>query len=245
MELADLELERIVKNLADIISGYYVNNIFSVDGNTVLLRLGHPVKPPERLILSAGRGLWRTDVDLQQETLTSFVRNLRREIPRLRVEGISHPRGERIARIDFSGEFKRSLIGEFFGEGNMILTDGEGRILSLLRPLKVRHRELRPGVTYALPPTRARCAEDITREDLEPLQSSDLPVSRWVGRNLSLPRKYVHEILGRSHIPPDAVGSQLTPEDLDRLYGTVRLTVQMITDPTAIPFLLTKNGEMR
>ncbi len=257
LELADIELKRIVKDLADSVVGYYVNNVYSVDPSSILIRLGHSTKPTEKLVISAGKGIWKTSLDLQQEGLSSLVQALRKEITRLRVEAVHQTKGERIATITLTGAEKRLLVGEFFGEGNIILTDEERRIITLLKPLKVRHRELRPGATYTLPPRRALCVEDLSQSDLAPLTGSNLPVPRWLGRQFALPRKYVHEVLRRSNIAPQTVGQQLKEEDLPKIYACIHNIVVLAESapaPTILmegdkivgfaPFLLEDRGDL-
>ncbi|MBI4258036.1 MAG: NFACT family protein [Thaumarchaeota archaeon] len=242
MELADIELKRILKDLEDKLRNYYVNNVYFVDADTVLLRLWHPVNPAEKLAISAGRGIWLTRFELEQEDQTVFLRSLRKGITRLRIERFEQPKGERIAKIILSGDQTMILIGEFFGEGNIVLTDGSQQIIALLHTLKVRHRKLVPGVTYTLPPSRSLFVEDLTLKDLTALQASNLQVARWLGRNLSLPRKYVHEIILRSAIPMEAIGQQLSGDQISKLYTSTQQVLELASTPSSTPILILDNG---
>ncbi|MBI2184160.1 MAG: NFACT family protein [Thaumarchaeota archaeon] len=242
MELADIELKRIVIDLGAKVRGYYVNNVYFVDDETVLLRLWHPVNPTEKLVLSAGRGIWLTRFELEQEGQSNLVRSLRKEVTRLKVEALEQPKGERIVKLILSGDQNRIIVGEFFGEGNIILTDENKRIITLLRALRVRHRELVVGSGYILPPSRSLFVEELSRDDLDSLRASDLQVARWLGRSLSLPRKYVHEIVLRASIPLEAVGQQLSESDLAKLYASIRQVLDLVASPSSAPILILDDG---
>ena len=60
---------------------------------------------------------------------------------------------ERIAYFTFEGFGKEFvLVGEFFGDGNILLCNNEMKILALQHSIEVRHRKLSVGLEYAQPP---------------------------------------------------------------------------------------------
>lgn len=154
-ELSSIEIKRIVKELNETLTGYYVSNIYQIDENTILLKLHHSEKPEKNLIISAGKGLWLTRYLTEREESSGIASSLRKKIVRAKVLGIQQPEEERIAILSLSSsEGLLKLIGEFFGEGNIILADENDFIILALRKLRVRHREVLPGIKYSLPPSK-------------------------------------------------------------------------------------------
>ena len=108
-----------------MLAGYYVNNVYLVNSNTVLVRFHHSEKPDIRIVLSAVKGVWLTKYELPKKS-SGIASKLRREINRAKIKNITHPRGERIVIIEF-GETPntRKVILEFFGGGNIVITESK------------------------------------------------------------------------------------------------------------------------
>lgn len=206
---------------------------------TILIRLHHAEKPERRLMVSPRRGLWLTNYALEREEVGTMASFLRRTITRARVLGVGQPEGERIAIIRLStSKGLLKLIGEFFGEGNLIIVDEDDVVVRALRRLRVRHREIAPGKKYTLPPSRAIALTSLSLDTLKPLLSSNLEASRWLGRNLPLSKKYVEESLARAKVNPKALGSSLSEEDLGRVLDGIREVLRLAqSDGPAVVFL--------
>ncbi|MGQ9468650.1 MAG: ribosome rescue protein RqcH [Nitrososphaerales archaeon] len=243
MELSSIEIKRIVRELNEILTGYYISNVYQIDENSILIKLHHSEKPEKSLIVSAGKGLWLTRYMIEREESLGIASSLRRRIVRAKILLIEQPEGERIAILNLStSEGLLKLIGEFFGEGNIILTDENYLIISALRKLKVRHREVFLGTKYSLPPFKGLNISSLSLDDLLPLLSSKLEASRWMGRTLSLSKKYVEEILARAEIDPKAIGTSLKKEDVQRIFFKIKEVVNLPEAQDAKPMLVLENG---
>ncbi|MCP8316701.1 MAG: NFACT family protein [archaeon] len=243
MELSSIEIKHIVRELNEVLKGYYISNIYQIDEDTILLKLHHSEKPEKSLMISAGKGLWLTKYVIEREESLGMASSLRRRIVRARILGIEQPEGERIAILNLSSsEGFLKLIGEFFGEGNIILTDGNDLVISALRKLKVRHREVLPGIKYSLPPSKGLNISSLSLDELLPLLSSKLEASRWLGRNLSLSKKYVEEILARAEIDPKAIGMNLKKEDAQRIFMKIKEVISLPEAQDSKPILVLENG---
>ena len=205
MELSGVELAKIVAELNKALSGYYVNNISSVDDTSWLFRLHHPSCPEKRLVVSTTKGVWLTAYELPTRAPDAFVSHLRRLLVRGRFIAAEQPDLERVVKIKFmvDGD-ERVLIVEIFGGGNLLVVDREGRILCLLKKIEVRHRKLAQGLHYTPPPPRGRSPFANLDDLLEGFDTSGLEISRYLGRELALSRKYVEEVLFRAGIDPKA-----------------------------------------
>ena len=200
-----MELTRIVAELNEALSGYYVNNISSIDETTWLIRLHHPSNPEKRLVISTAKGVWLTAYELPTRAPDAFVSHLRELLVRGRFICAEQPDVERIVKIKFHVDGnERTLVAEFFGGGNLLVLDEEGRILTLLKKIEVRHRKVAQGLTYTPPPPRGRSPFAKQDDLLDDYDTSGLEVARYLGRELALSRKYVEEVLFRAGIDPRA-----------------------------------------
>ncbi len=242
MEISGIELEHITAKLNNTLAGYYVNNVYLINPNAALIRFHHSEKPDAQLVLSISKGIWLTRYDLPR-TSGGIASKIRKEIPRSKIQKITQPKGERIAVIEFKDEPNtRNVILEFFGGGNIIVTDETQVIQAVLRPLRVRHRTVKTGEKYLLPPARGTDVSTLVKEDLKPILETDLLVSRWLGRNLSLSKKYIEEILARADVNPEAQGLSLSDGDVQRLFDSLKEVVQLVISGDSEPTVVYREG---
>ena len=134
-------------------------------------------------------GIWESKYDIEKDESTGYVTSLRRNLLRARLIKFEQPPGERICIMHFeTKKGKRKVICEFFREGNIIVVDENNKILSCLRKLKVRHREIFPGSIYEFPPLKATSIENFQKKDLENIYENDLEIAKSVSyTHLTLP----------------------------------------------------------
>ncbi|MFQ6135139.1 MAG: ribosome rescue protein RqcH [Nitrososphaerales archaeon] len=237
-----MELRYIIFKLNSTLAGYYVNNVYLINPTTVLIRLHHSEKPEAKLVLAAAKGLWLTRYELPKKS-GGIASKLRREVQRARLKGITQPRGERIAILEFGeGLETRKVILEFFGGGNIIVTGEDDIIRSFMRPLRVRHRTVKIGEKYLLPPARGVDVTTLRKEDLAQTPTTDLEVSRWLGRHLALSKKYIEEVLARAGIDTMTEGRRLSGGDVSRLYDSLKGVVDMVLRGDVEPTVVYREG---
>jgi predicted ribosome quality control (RQC) complex YloA/Tae2 family protein len=243
MELSGIELHYVVNEIKNIIKEYYISNVNAVTKDSFLFRLHHPNKPDVILVIST-RGIWLTRLKFKQIQENDLINILKAEVERAKIESIEQRGSERIVSIKFKhmdGKC-RVVIGEFFGQGNIILCDENMLILATLSPIEVRHRILRTGLHYVYPPARGNDVFDLSFEQLQYLRSTsekDLDVLRWLGRSTSMPRRFVEEIATRASVQSKKVG-QLSDDDLNKVYTEIReLVANVSTGKNLEPIIIT------
>mgnify|MGYP003937348233 FL=1 len=246
MELSGIELHYLVNKISsNISSGYYVSNISSITKNSILLKLHHPVESDIMLMIST-KGIWFTNQKYRQVEEGQFVNVLSREIERAKINSVSQPGSERIFFIHFVNrdDKERKLIVEIFGKGNIILCDESMRILWILLPVEVRHRTLKIGSEYILPPNRG---EDVLKISLDCLKKSanlqpdNTEVVKWLSKSTSLPRKYLEEIILQSGINTKYV-NLLNDYDIEIIYEkTKEITNKVIDEKNHNPSVIVDN----
>ncbi len=238
MTLAGIELRYLVNEISKKIGGYYVSNIFGISRNSILFKLHHPEKP-DILLMFSTFGLWITTRKIDQIEENRLVKRLRGDLLRSKISEIKQAGTERIVYITFSGlnqEF--ILVGEFFGDGNIVLCSKEMKILSLLHSIDVRHRKLNVGLNYELPPSSGLNIFEITLKDLSDIQSVQTAAVRWIGRTLGLPTKYAEEITKLASISPQSLGNSLSGDDIEKIFSTTKLITEKVVNGNHEPVLV-------
>ena len=247
MDIAGIELRYLTSSLDKKTDGYYVSNIYGVSRQSLLFKLHHPEKPDIMLMFST-MGVWESAVRIAQIEPNRLLARLRRELLRLRVERIEQPGTERMAYVRFGGLGReRVLVGEFFGDGNMVLADGGMKVLALLHSLDVRHRRLAVGLKYAPPPANSTGVAEVTGAQLDTAASAagrgDLRADRWLGRTLGLPARYVGRMLHAAGVDAAAPHSGLSASDLDRIAASVREVAGNVVAGRHDPAIVTAGGD--
>ncbi len=234
MELSNLEIRFLVSEISNIIENeYYVSNIINVSKNSFLFKFHHSTKSDILLMIST-KGIWITTTVYKQFEETDIIKSLKSNLERAKIISIIQHSFERIILIKFKtiDNNIKILVLEFFGNGNIILCDSSMSILSILSPLVVRHRTLKPGLKYIFPPEKGQDVFNITFEQfLESCNVIDtnLDIPRWLGRTIALPKKFVEEIIYRSNVEKKLV-KELCQEDFKSLFDTMTILVIEIID---------------
>lgn len=238
MALAGIELTFLVKEIARAADGYYVNNIYAINRNSILFKLHHPEKPDIFLVLST-IGMWLTGIKIDQIEENRLIKRLRDDLLRMKITKIEQIGVERIAYITFSGFDKEFvLICEFFGDGNLLLCDSNLKILALLHSIEVRHRELKVGMTYAPPPQMGLNIFDINEKNFDEARSVTTPIARWLGRTFGLPAKYAEQILNLAKINLVTPADHLTHDDIKQIVQVANTLTKRIVSGQHDPAIL-------
>lgn len=233
MELSGVELRYLVNEIAArVTSGYYVSNINAVTRGSLLLRLHHPTQEDIMLMLSV-RGIWITKLKFKPVEGNPLERAAQAEIERAKVESVEQAGSERIAIIKLRklDGTARMVVCEFFGEGNIAICDEGMQILAILNPIEVRHRTLKAGLRYAFPPSRGVDVFNLSLSQLMSLrdEAKNLDVLRWIGRSVSMPKKFVEEVAKRAGIAPSKQAGQLTDDETSKIFAVIRSLVDDVS----------------
>jgi predicted ribosome quality control (RQC) complex YloA/Tae2 family protein len=237
MELSSIELRYLVNEIGSKVisgsSGYYVSSINAITKSSLFFRLHHPMQEDVMLILST-RGIWITRLKFKaMEENNSLEYIAQKELERAKLELIEQVGSERIVSLRFrhpDGRV-RIIVGEFFGHGNIIICDENMQIIAILNPIQVRHRTLNVGLRYVYPPARGVDVFDITLDEMLSLrdEAGNLDVLRWIGRNVSMPKKFVEEVISRAGIQVGKQAAQLSDGEVSKIYTTVKDIVNEVS----------------
>lgn len=238
MTLTGIELRYLVNEISEKTHDYYVSNIYGITRDSLLFKLHHPEKQDVMLMFSSF-GLWNSSVRIEQMEVNKLLKTLRDTLLRLKLAKIQQIGAERIVYLTFSGFDKEYvLVGEFFGDGNIILCDKEMKILALLHSIDVRHRKLGVGLQYTPPPQNSLDVFNFYQKDLEGILSSEIQVSKWIGRTLGLPTKYVEYICKLAGIDSKVTGNNLTNNDVKKIFDAIKKTVENVVKGNHEPVIV-------
>lgn len=237
MELSSIELRYLVNEIRSRVisgtSGYYVSSINTITKSSLFLRLHHPMQEDIMLVLST-RGIWITRLKFKPMEENNSLENIaQKELERAKLELIEQVGSERIVSLKFKhpdGKV-RIVVGEFFGHGNIIICNENMQIIAILSPIQVRHRTLNVGLRYVYPPARGVDVFDITLDHMLSLrdEAKDLDVLRWIGRNISMPKKFAEEVINRAGIQVEKHAAQLSDYEVSKIYNTVKDIVNEVS----------------
>lgn len=228
MALAGIEISYLVRRIAELTGGHYVANVYGIEHESLLVKLHHPIHS-DVLLMVTTRGVWPTSTKVDTIEPNTLVPRLRKSLARLRLTRVSQPGEERIMILHFEGlDNSMRLICEFFGGGNIILCDESGKIHALLRKVEVRHRTLRVGAQYAMPPASDLGAASATLDDILGVRNTSLSAAKWLGRSVGLPSRYVEGIFAASRVDPKSPGKELDDDAVRRIHETLTSIVGRI-----------------
>jgi predicted ribosome quality control (RQC) complex YloA/Tae2 family protein len=253
--LSGLEFRVLSKEISSALAGTYVSNIYSI-GESQLLRMRRSggaeggESTEVSLVLSPKLGAWITEKPARVET-TEFTTALRSHLLRGRLQAVSQFDLDRVLILEFEGkgDGRFKLVLELMPPGNIMLMGPDGKIALLLREVKTETRRLAKGYPY-IPPAQTRASfETLSREDLAKALAKEKTLGRALGRGLSIPRRYVDEILARlSHGQEDP--TDIPETEVDRIMATVKEMLEGLeshpwpclvrTDETTVEVMVTR-----
>lgn len=214
-------------------NGYYVSQISGITKDSLTIKLHHS-RNPEVILMISTKGIWISKMSFKQAEENTLARNIKKELERSRIISLEQSGSERIVVIKFehyAGEI-RFLVCEFFGNGNIILCDEKMNIIFLLNPIEVRHRTLRVGIKYVPPPKRGYDVFQISISEIKASitnENSKLDVARWLGREFSIPKKFVEELIIRGKLHTKKI-DELSEEEILTIYNTIRDLINEVID---------------
>ncbi len=201
----------------------YTGKVYQME-EKFLLRFNSPEGGKKELIIEPGKRIHLTRKKHETpERPPSFPMLLRKHLSNKRLTEISQPDLERVVILKFEGKDEiRFLIVELFGEGNLLLCDGEREIIKPYRPRSWEDRSLQAGEVYSLPPKKGRDISSIGNiEELKDILSDSPDIVRGLATNLNIGGSIAEEICARADVDKNIDPKSLSEEQYSDLFSTI------------------------
>ncbi len=265
MPLDALCLSGLVRELDQIVTGGKLDKIYQPGRDEILLALRTPAQGNVRLLLSANPNHPRPQLtQIPRENPDKppmFCMLLRKHLSGARILAVEQPHLERAvvftleALSELGDRVERKLVLEMIGRrSNLILLDGEGRILDCMRHVdaglsegSANQRLLQPGMFYRLPTAQDKLDPTAqSRDELERLLASapqEIQANRWLLDTFcGLSPLICRELAFQAGGSTDVRLNQLGAAGQDRLLEALGSLLARLQSQDFIPTLLSRDG---
>ncbi|KAF8930285.1 hypothetical protein BGZ58_008346 [Dissophora ornata] len=169
LRFGSLDVRATVATLQQSIVGLRLQNVYDVNSRTYLFKFSKPDRKEMVLIESGIR--MHTTLFIRDKSITpsGFCIKIRKHLRTRRLTGVKQLGSDRIVDFEFAADDLNNtyhIIAEFYAAGNLILTDGHYKILSILRVVQPNETvRMAVGETYDVG-ALTRSFEPIQKEHL-------------------------------------------------------------------------------
>ncbi|HLN88497.1 MAG TPA: ribosome rescue protein RqcH [Candidatus Binatia bacterium] len=241
-EFSSFDIAATTKELKQVLNDCRVNNIYQLDSKTIIFKLHKTDLPPIRLVIEAGRRIHNTSYTEENPAEPpAFCMALRKYLRNAWLAGIDQYEFERIVTITFrtkTGLLK--LVVELFGEGNIILTNGQNLIIHALAYKKMRDRDILHNVVLKLPPSCSINPFKVTLGELEEAlkNAGETEVVRAIVRYLGVGGVYAEEILLRANVDKAKHCSALTGDEVKGVFDVLKTLLSAVSGSDLEPCIV-------
>lgn len=238
-ELSGLEVLVLTKEIESGLRDTYVNNIFRI-GEAQIIRFRGQDGNDVWLVTSPKVGVWLSEKVAERGETTEFTTSLRKLLGRARFKAASQVDLDRIFVLEMESTESMRLVVELMPPGNLIVTDAGGRILAIKNEVRSPRRRLVRGGHYEPPRQTRQSPGDVRVEDVQTMVKAEKTAGQAIGKHISLPRKYVVEVLSRLALEEGSPSTLITGREPE-VVGILRdLVDEATSSPT--PCLVETDG---
>ena len=204
IRFSSFDVRAMVLALQSEMVGYRVINVYDLDPKTYILKLAKP-DSKMTLLVQSGIRLHTTAYARDKEPTPSvFTLKLRKHLNQRRVNKIEQLGSDRVIVLTCGeGDFESHLVVELYDKGNIVLTDKDHIIITLLRNSKFDvESKLTVGEPYSIVPRQESTA--VSAEALsEAMQAADggTTAIKLMMRQLPLGKEMAEHALVSSELP--------------------------------------------
>ena len=243
-QISSMDLHFLCKELDATLNNVKADKIFQPERKEFLFLLHISGEGKQILRIKLPNFIFLTEFKGDMpEIPKDFCMVLRKYISGKRLVSIKQVGFERILEMAFeSKEEEYRLIVELFSPGNIILTDKEYKIISVLEARKFKDRTLRGNVKYEFPEKRNNPQELDEAEFAKIISASDKEsVVKALALDFSLGGAYAEELCVRAGVAKDKKDLSIT--EIAALYSALQNLLNSKLEPNAVykdekPFMI-------
>lgn len=240
--LSSLDVRILARELDAMLKGARVDRTYQISEKEVKVKLHVPEKGSTELVIAPNYICVSRYTRPAPETPSGFAMSMRKHTKGGFIRSVVQHEFDRIIEFEIERKEKKfRLIAELFSKGNVILTGGEGKIVTLLEWQRWKDRKLGVHQVYEYPPATANPFSMDEAKFREHLLSTKKKVVSAIAADASFGGPVAEEICARAKVKKDANVADLTDGEYARLFeATINLTNEAFLDPQ---YFLVKEGE--
>jgi predicted ribosome quality control (RQC) complex YloA/Tae2 family protein len=240
-EMSSFDIAMLLGELKETVKDARIENIYHIPPATLIFKLHKPNKPDFNLLFEAGKRFHLTSYQIiKPPKPTAFCMALRKHLRNTLIKEISQHEFERIVTLHITG--KRGdfqFVAEFFGEGNIILVDGQNKILQALTYKRMRDRNILRNEEFQYAPPSGKNPLKISIEDFKQIKNyGSLEIVKALTKLLSIGGLYAEEILLRAKIDKNTPCESLTEQQIDAIFNCIQKIFSKILEKSLQPCIV-------
>ncbi|HID26030.1 MAG TPA: fibronectin-binding domain-containing protein [Thermoplasmata archaeon] len=244
-ELSSFDVNTLVAELQELV-GSFIDKIYQIERECLLLRLRVPEGKKIFLLIRSGGFIISTTQSFPiPEKPSVFAMTLRKYIENGQIKKMEQHEFDRIVVVTIA---KRNnvfqLIIELFSNGNIVLIDGEGKIIIPLKHQVWAHRTVKPKEVYVFPPAQFN-PFNLSYEDFAAVfRRSERDLVRTVARDLGFGGLYAEEICARAGVEKNMMAKVASDDTLKQLFKTLQEFLEPFRKKRFNPVVVKKDDKV-
>jgi predicted ribosome quality control (RQC) complex YloA/Tae2 family protein len=153
----------------------------------------------------------------------NFAMMLRNRIQGADFVGVEQYEYDRILTFEFErGDETTRIVAELFGQGNVAVLDGTGKVVQCLDTVRLKSRTVAPGAQYEYPASRLNPLTVSRDEFGRRMADSDTDLVRTLATQFNLGGLYAEELCTRAGVEKARDIADADEADYDALYDALR-----------------------
>ncbi|MFH1056754.1 MAG: NFACT family protein [Candidatus Micrarchaeota archaeon] len=212
-QLANLDCFFLAREFASLLDGSFLENFYDFGNGVFRLKFS------KQSVLVDLRGFAFLSQAFPEPPRqpSSFAMLLRKHLSSSKLAGVRQPVFDRIFEFEFSNrEGRKFLVVELFGkQGNLLLLDGERRIIAPFKRVSYAARSLKQGEEYKLPPSAKKHPEELQESDFH--EGSSGKIVSFLSQKTSLSPFYLEEACARAGVSLESTVESLGAGEKKRI----------------------------
>lgn len=229
--ISSVELAALVNELQFLIHGK-VSQIYHQENEEFVLQLHAPGRGKQLLKIVPGKFLCLTDTKDVPLRPSGFCMQLRKYLSHASIKDMYQQESERIIVFELEKLTTFFLIAELFSKGNIILTDKDYMIITVLDRQIWKDRTVKPGEKYLFP-TPGINWKKLTEDKLfTVLHDSDKKnLATTLATEMGLGGVYAEELCKRSSVDKDLLPTEVSSNMAKALLEELKKMIKQIKKP--------------
>lgn len=242
--MTNVDVAALAAELSPLLVGGRFDKAWQPGKEQVLLRVRRKGAGKLDLLFDLGRFLTITRRPPENPDKPSMVAQiLRNTLENARVTGFRQIGFDRLVRMDFErGDGRHSLVFELFGDGNLLVLDGNDTIVLPMRGAEHGARRLKKGEPYQ-PPPGSSLPFSLDAQQLRSAAEGSRDVVRFLAVSLGFGPLWAEELCLRAGVAKATKVPEATPQQWQALQAAVASLGRDIARNDLAPALVHEQGK--